>query len=115
MAASRPAGGSAGRLADFDQIAGLPAFPPRTPPLCALLAARARRAALVGGLLAIKFTLLLLLDAHVGGCTIWYLAAPGEEMFEHGLGDAQGWGQQWVLAIYWAVTTLCTVGGVINN
>ena len=64
-----------------------------------------------------KKTLLksILTIKYVGGCTIWYLAAPGEEMFEHGLGDAQGWGQQWVLAIYWAVTTLCTVGGVMNN
>eukprot|EP00965_Chrysotila_dentata_P161879 5346285-Pleurochrysis_carterae.AAC.1 len=63
----------------------------------------------------LKFLLLLLLDAHSGGCLMWFLASlrdfrEGETWVSTELAFGASVGEQYTACIYWAVTTLTTVG-----
>eukprot|EP00965_Chrysotila_dentata_P237593 6202005-Pleurochrysis_carterae.AAC.1 len=61
-----------------------------------------------------KFLLLLVLNAHTGGCVMWFLAslrdfADDETWVGSTLANAP-FGERYMVCMYWAITTLTTVG-----
>jgi hypothetical protein len=67
-----------------------------------------------GATCIIKFLLVLLLNAHTAGCSMWFLASLRSFGADTWIADPNfemiSVSQQYAQCFYWAVTTLATVG-----